>query len=860
MQVKNNTWLAISWRLFKRELGRGELTVICLAIILAVSSVLALSSVTTRVEQAIMSKSAAFLSADNDIISAHPMPDSYLEKAKELNLGVDEHIYFNSMAFAGDEMSIVVVKAVSPSYPLRGELKVESLTEQSIVTANGPKLGELWISKRLYHTLKLNDQPVNGGNVQLDIGELTLTVAGIIDAEPDAPFQVFNSGTRVIMHVDDVAKTQVIQPGSRISYRSLFAGDSDKLAELEEWLKPQLTENQRWRTVKQGASGVSESLNKAESFLMLAGVIGVLLAAVAVSVATKLYSQRHFDAIAIFKTLGASKKQVQQVYLSQLTFITIFSVLVGLLIGLGLQTLALDVMSEHLPKDMPELGYKPVIMATLSGVICVSLFSLPSLKQLFTIPPLRVLRRTLGDVFTTSTGAKVVMALATVGLIYLYSQELKITSIVVAAAIALGVVILTVGNLMVRFGRNASQSVGSSALKIALASLKRRSKENTSQLIGFTLAIMMVLILFALENRIIKEWQEQLPVGAPNHFIINISEYELPEIKQKFADQNIEPRPFYPIIRGRLTQINDEVLLQGDKLNDGAKLTDGAEEQKQQDKKEAEEPQQRVGMGRELSLTFSMEKPDNEIIAGTWMPEGVAKQVSVEKGVAERLKIELGDTLHFLVGAKQVFAQVTSVREVNWQTLQANFIMIFSDDVLSDFPATYINSFYLPKQDKLWLNELLAEHPTVSVVDIDAMISQIQETIAQVSTSISFVLVVVVIAATLVLLSQVQSSLDERRQETVIYRTIGAKANLIQRAILLEFMALGAIAGIIAAAIAELSLLLLQTMWFDMQWQPHWSLWFIGPVSGSAFVATVGVISTKLMLKMTPSQLIRQLS
>lgn len=849
-------WLKIAWRLFLREFGRGELTIIALSIILAVSSVMALSSVTDRVEQAIMSKSAAFIAADRDLRSAHPIDDLFTEQAKTLGLKTDRHTYFNSMAFAGDEMSIAVIKAVTDTYPLKGELFISKTTEAEKVKVNGPEQGEVWISKRLFYALNLDEQKLaNNEYVPIEIGEAEFNVTAVIVEEPDAPFEVFNAGTRIIMNRGDVAKTNVIQPGSRITYRDLFAGEQDALDDFVEWAKPQLKANQRLRDVKEGADGISGALTRAESFLMLAGVLGVLLAATAVAVATRLYSQRHFDSIAIFKTLGASIQQVRVVYLFQLVLIAIFSIIIGIIIGSLMQFGAINLMSEYLPEQLPPIGYKPVVMAILTGFVCSLMFSVPSLLKLFAVPPLRVLRRNLGDELSTSWMARGIMAVTTVLLVLIYSQNLKVTAIVMAGGAVLTVLIAVVARLMINVSRKIGASVGGSASKIALASLKRRAKENTSQLIGFTLAIMLILILYSLKNSIIKEWQEQIPVGTPNHFVINIAQHELEQVKQMFAEQDVEPEQYYPIIRGRLTAINDETVNDKDDDDTGAKHTSGEEVERE------EEEEGRQGLGRELNLTFSDQLAANNVLKqGEWMPEVDFPQVSIEEEVAERLDVKLNDKLKFLIGAKEVEVTVTSIREVDWNSFQPNFFMVFHPSVLADFPATYITSFYLPTEQKLWVNELIRAYPTLSIIDVEAMIEQIQEVIEQVSVSIQLVLIVVVCAATLVLLAQVQSSLDERRRETVIYRTLGARGKMIQNAITIEFLALGGIAGVIAAIVAEASLFMLQWQMFEMDWQLHPELWLIGPLSGALFVALVGNLSTRSLMKMTPNQMIRQLS
>lgn len=861
-------WLRIAWRLFIREFGRGELTIIGLSIILAVSSVMALSSVTDRVEQAIMSKSASFIASDKVIYSSHPINVNFEQHALSLGLQTDRHIYFRSMIFAEEEMVLAVVKAVTEQYPLRGDFTIhQNLTTTEELVKSGPKQGEAWISKRLFYALALDDALINTATPpKVAVGELELDIAGIIASEPDAPFQVFDAGTRVIINIADVPATEVIQPGSRISYSNLFAGNDEAIDAFEQWVKPQLKENQSIEGVEDSENAVSNSLSRAESFLMLAGVLGVLLAATAVAVATRLYSQRHFDSIAIFKTLGASIQQVKVIYLFQLVLIAVFSILIGIVVGGTMQFLAVKVMAEYLPANLPSVGYKPIVMAILTGFICALMFSIPSLLKLFAVPPLRVLRRNLGDGIGVSISARVIMAVTTILLVLLYSQNLKLTGIIMAGGAVLVTLIIVAASVMIYWSRQIGASVGGSSLKIALASLKRRSKENISQLIGFTLAIMLILILYSLQNSMIKEWQKQIPVGTPNHFVVNIAQHELAEVKQKFEQKGIQPEQYYPIIRGRLVGINGEkVTDKPDDETSGAKLDNRGEEPETQttDSQGEEQNKQdtRRGIGREVNLTFTEQLAENnKVLEGEWMPENIENQVSIEEGVAERVGLKLGDSLTFLIGAKEVDVTVTSIREVDWNSFQPNFFMVFSNDVLADFPATYISSFYLPKEDKKWVNELLKTYPTLTVIDVDAMISEIQEVIEQVSISIQLVLIVVVVAATLVLLAQVQSSLDERRKETVIYRTLGAKGKMIQNAITLEFLSLGAIAGLIAAAVAEVSLFLLQSQIFDMEWQAHIELWWMGPFSGAVFVALVGTLSTRSLLKMTPNELIRQLS
>ena len=887
------TLLNMGWRLFVREFWRGELTIIALAIILAVSSVYSLTNITGKIELGMMQKSAEFFAADKDIKSAYPIPSQFVKQAQARGLQTDQHSLFSTMVFNNDNMALAMVKAVTSNYPLRGSLLInDNIDPQSISIRQGPPKGEVWLSRRLFNDLGYDQSKLTQHSVQwLELGEIQLKVTGIIESEPDAPINVFGTGARVIINQDDVDKTEVIQPGSRISYRVLFAGDKQLIDDFSQWLLPQLSENQQLRDVKQGTARLSQSLQRAEQFLTLAGVMSLLLAAMAVSVATNLYRQRHLDSIAIYKALGASKPQVQIIYLFQLCIITLLSTLFGVLIGEALQFLALEQMADKLPSGLPSVGWFPLLLSISVGCLFTFVFAVPLLMSLFSTPSLRVLRRNLGDQLPQSLGTKLFSAFSVIALIGLYSQSVKLTVIILVVGLMLVALILSLFKILLLLSKNVSQYFERIEFSIAIASLMRRTTENRSQVVGFSLAIMLMLILYAIEHDILKEWQQQLPEGTPNHFLINVSSDDLVILKSAFQEQQIQPEQYYPVTRGRLIKINQDELIEpeqvsspfsGSRVSNSTDSTSSASNNSahsdntssNQSSKSADElginnveknkgksQSQRFGIGRELSLTHTLKLPkNNQLIEGKWLTNESMQQVSVEKGVAERLGIKLFDELTFVIGAQQVSAKVSSIRTVDWNSFQPNFYMIFSDDVLKPFAASYMTSFYLSKSEKLWFNQVLKKLPTVSLIDVESLLTQIQSVIAQVSVAIRFVLLVVIVAATLVLLAQIQHSLLERRKETVVYRTLGAPATFIQRAIVIEFMILGAVAGFIAALMAEISILSLQYFVFDMAIAGHPKLWAMGVISGAFFISAVGMFSTKSLMKLSPSRLIRHLS
>lgn len=829
-------WFKLALRLFKRELGRGELTIIAIAITLAVLSVFSLSSISDRIQGAILQKSASFIAADRVLQSANRIKPELFDGAPLNGITQDKQITFSSMVFFDEQLEMAGIKAVTETYPMRGQIRFAKTPygEQQLIKGAPPQ-GEAWVSRRLLEimNMKVGDQ--------LEVGVALFKVSGVIIEEPDSGFNPFDSAPRVLLNYADIPKTEVIQPGSRITYRYLFAGEDDAINGLSDWIKPKLLDNQRWYGVKERQSPITNALERSEQFLLLAGLLGVILAAVAIAVAAQRYCQRHYDPVAIFKTLGASGSQVRKIYVTHLCFLTLLSVAAGLILGFVIQEGIFVLLDEFFHSDLPSVGVKPFAMAILTGICCAFMFSLYPLLQLFDIPPLRVLRRSEGDEQGSNWGYLALSGFTVFLLMLVYSQSFEISAILFLVGSGLIVVLLLLSRLFI----NAGRAVGvkpSNPFKLAMASIKRRVKANSVQLITFTFAIHLLLALFILKNDIINEWKAQLPADAPNHFLGNVTKDQMIEVERMMARMKLDSQGLYPIVRGRLVAVDEERLNQNVTKEEEDKSDKGS----------------RQGIGRELNMTWTNTLPKgNEVIDGQWLKPGATGEVSVESRVAERMRIVVGSELTFLIGSEEYKVKVTSLRKVDWNTLQPNFYMIFSDDVLKDFPAIYITAFNVKNEQKQELNQFLRDYPTIMVIEVGAIIQQVQSNIDQVSIGIEFVLLIVIIAGVLVLIAQVQASMEERQQEIVILRTLGAKGSLIRNAVTLEFLMIGVIAGLMATIATEILLGVLQMRVLKMTPAIHWDIWWMGPTVGGAFVAVVGLAATAKLLTRNTNEMLR---
>jgi len=866
MILFRSNWSKQSLRLLKHELMRGELTIVVLAIVLGVGSVFSLAGFSEKIKQALISESTTFIAADRVLQTSRPLPltlnidetkqltrTAIDAQTKQLNISQAQQVLMSSMVFAGDVMQLVEIQSVSNGYPLRGELLV-SFNDNSNETSpvNAPALGTVFIEEKLLSLLE-----VRVGDA-IDIGEASFIIKGIAKQIPDASFSVFTSGAKVLMNIDDMAATKLIQPGSRLTYKYLFSGDESYIKSLDDWIKPQVNDSQRWYDIQSKQSPLANALNNAQKYLSLASLLGIILAAVAVAVASRRYAEKHQSSVAVYKAMGASSAHIKKLYYLHWSLLSLFSICVGLILGYLLAQVGLYAIQDYLPVNaaikgskislfssiFTPLGFYPLFMAILTGIICSFAFAISPLKQLVATSPLAVIRSANLDGTVNNSSVKLSYVftplIALFSLLFLFSRDISLSFTLLLAGVLVSALLLVFGRLLMRLSRSIGTKSGAS-WHLALANLQRRAQANSVQLVSFTIAIKLLLMIVVIKSSLLNEWQAQLPEHAPNLFLINIAKDQVGEVERFIAKENLVTSDLYAIVRGRLTAINnDQITKQASK-----ETNDGSDNGRQ-------------GVGRELSLTWREQLPNENIIEqGQWWSDNQA-QVSIEKSIAERLEIKLGDSLTFQLGSEKFTVPVTSIRKVNWQSMQPNFYMIFSPQVLADFPTTYIASLHVPQQQKKLMQSFLSAYPTISVIDVDVMIAQLRKVIGQVSKAVEFILVLVVFAGCLVLVAQVQASMEEREREIAILRTIGAKGSLLRNSVLLEFVALGAIAGLMASVAMELTVYLLQSNLFKMQTSFHFEYWFFGIVAGAGFVGIIGLLSCWRLLNMSSVTLIRR--
>lgn len=835
-------------KLLWRDWRGGQLNLVVSALVLAVMVVTAVSLFADRVERGLNQQISRFLAADLALRGGIDISDEYRLKATELGLQTADTASFRSMVFAGEKNHLASVKAVSTAYPLRGEVELSNNLAGGDVLylTHGPAKGEAWGEARLFNLLgiKLGDK--------LEVGYLNLTVSKLIINEPDRGFGFGAAGARVMINHADLAESKLIRPGSRIGYRLLLSGSDANISAYQTWYEQKENalkntneiKHYRLSTPENSEAQLSEAMQRGRSFLLLSGTIGVLLAGLAMALASQRYASRLTDQVALMKAWGQSTSSIRRSHFIRLFLIAAISTMIGMLLGWLAHYLLLEVAHGILNVELPLPGSRPWIVATVTGFVCVLGFALPALWHLPTIAPLKVLRRDIPDSLMGQGRRLMIGILALLLLTYWYSQSL-LTSLLFLAAIF---VLFGVCSLIALQFLKLVQGFGSwrgSYVRLGLANLWRRKSQTLVQLVGFSTTLMLLLIVLGMRTNLIAEWQAQLPEDTPSHFIYNVADSEMNTVKQLLEGSDVTTLPWFSMVRGRLVAINDDAISR-------------------------ERMSKSDGLSREVNFTQTTELPvSNKVVEGQWWdkaPTGL--EFSIEQEVASEIGLTIGDDVEFSVGGIKFNARLANIRSVNWQSMNLNFYVIFYPGALDKFAPNWVTAVHANTEQVAhgaltnqapFVTQMVKQFPAAVVLELGDVIARVRQIIDRVTQGLELILMLVLVCGALVLFAAIGVSYDERLRESAILRTLGSSKKIIIGALATEYVALGAIAGLIASAGAEIVLFIVQTQLFDLDPQWHLNLWLIGVGSGIALITVLGLLRSKNIITAPPLQSLRQL-
>jgi putative ABC transport system permease protein len=810
-----------------RDLKSGELSVLLLALSVAVLSLTAVGFFTSRISQGVRAQAAEVLAADLRLESPSPIPPRYFSEAHKRGLKTAEIVAFPTAIFNGDSSQLAALNAVTANYPLRGHMRIAD-TPFGIArtTDRTPKVGEVWIDARIIAQLK-----VSLGDM-LRIGAGSFRVTEVLDYRPDQGTGFVNLAPAVLLNYEDIGATQLIQPGSRVTYSALFAGPASEVSDFREFLTTNKAAGERMREVDESSRQLNSAIDRASRFLNLASLASVLLAAVAVAMGARRYAKRHIDTVALMKCMGASQNFVLSISIIELSLLAVAAVAVGASLGYLAQSGLAWLLRDLIRTELPAASLAPLPIALVTVMAMLIGFALPPLLQLKNTPPGRVLRKSV-TAPPLRFGLSYVFALAALfAILWSLVRDTELVVSELAGVLGVGCVLTGAGYGLVRLTGRLRGGVGI-AWRYGLANVSRRGGGSVVQIVAFGLGLMVLLLLAVVRGDLLADWRRSLPNNVPNNFLINIRPDERPPLEEFLKSHGLGQPQMYPMVRARMTAINsvpaESVKLKGESG--------------------------RGFIEREQNLTWATTlMDDNQLIAGRWWgPEDYGKPlVSVSSEYQEALQLNLGDKLTFDVAGETLTVEIASIRKVRWDSFRPNFFLVFPPKLLDGAAGTYMTSVYLTPTQRPALVDLVRQFPTISVFDVDAILKQIREIMDRASLAVQYVFLFTLVAGVVVLLAAVQSTRDERRYESAMLRTLGASRTTVLQGVAAEFSALGFLSGTLAAFGATGVGWILAHRLFSLQFAIDPWVWVLGLVCGTILVGLSGTLATRRVVNTPP--------
>ncbi len=838
-----------SLRMTARDWRAGELRFLLVALVVAVSALTAVGVFVDRMRAGLNRDAHQLLGADLLINADQPLRQDWRDEAGRRGLLLADTVTFPSMAQAGQgdasQAVLASVKAVSPTYPLRGQLKVttspiDASEALGDATRDTPAPGTVWVDVNLLPAL----QAKVGSSIQL--GDRRFRIARLIATEPDRGASFSNFAPRVMLAMADLKATGLVDNYARVTYRMQVAApspnDQARVADYERWVRERMridnVKGVRIETLENGRPEMRSTLDRAERFLALVGLLSAMLAAVAVAMAARRFMQRHLDAVAMLRCLGMTQNDVGLLFLIEFTLVGLLGSVLGVLVGFGAHFVLLELIGNLIPAELPQAGLLPALQGVATGMLLLVGFALPPVLQLRNVPHNRVIRR--------EQAAPRPMALATyglgtavfVGLLLWQAGDLKL-ALLTAGGFLGGLAVFALVGWLALLGLRSLRGVsGNQGWRFAITSLQRRPGATVVQIVSLSLGLMALLVLTVVRGDLMQAWRVATPADAPNRFIINIQPDQKAGVEKSIRAAGVDNLTLYPMIRGRLVAVNGSPITASTYTEERAKaLSD-----------------------REFNLSSTGELPDqNDIVAGRWYRDapGVA-EASVEQGIAQTLRLKLGDTMRFDMGGLLVDAKITSLRKLEWGSMRANFFVIVNPAAMKDAPTTYMTAFHLPARGVGLANTLTRQYPNLTVIDVSGIIRQLQDVLDQVVTAVEFLFLFTLASGVLVLYAALMGSTAERTREAGLLRALGATRGQLASAQRIEFALVGGLSGLLAASGAAALGWALAEYQFKFPWHFEPQVWAAGLVVGAVCALIGGWLGLRNVLRQPPLQTLRE--
>ena len=803
---------------FWSEVFSGDLLILFLSIVLAVTSISSVGFLGDRLKSSMQMQASSILGADLVLRSASKIDSKYLDLAAANDLDSAEMSTFLSMVITEDDNLLTSIKAVTASYPLRGELKIVNSQGTKIKHFGSPEPGNIWIERKVLETLELMELD------KVSIGNKNFIVKGIIEDYPDRNSSFVGFYPVAIVNINDVDAMGVIQTGSRVVYRNLFSGTQDNLERFEKSLEG-MPANIRVQNALDVGDNLGEDIANSTTFFNLASLFTIIISVIASMMAVRRYASRNLLHTSLMKVFGASKLFILGHQIMQLTLVAIFASSLGLIFGYGLQHLLLSTLQGIINADLPPPSSRPVILGFITAAFVIFATASPYIKILSETEPIRILRNDFNIKLSSNLMIYLVAFFTMFGFLGALFQDIKLIIYIVISLILVTFFLYLIGRLLI-YGLSRVKFSYGTGWKLGLKNIVQRGNDSILQVIIFGLSLLFLVVLAETRTDLVDSWTETLDEDTPNYFLFNIQQYNLDPISNYFKDQGNVVPDFTPLIRGRLLSaarpgsedINFDNLME-----------------------------------REANLTWQNQLPlSNSLVEGEWWTNGnEVAEVSIDREIAESMNLKIGDELTFSAGGKTFSVTVSSFREIEWQSFSPNFFFILSPAAGRELPNSYITSIKLENSQK-FMNNFTNRFPTITSVNLEAIIEQGKSSLASASLAVQYIFFLTFIAGILALIASVYSNRDQRTKETAIMHAIGASRALIFKSAASEFLILGLLSATTAIifSIALSSVIFIQFL--DLIYSPNLLILGLSYLFGIGFIFIAGVISIRKSIYASP--------
>ncbi|MBK6265721.1 FtsX-like permease family protein [Marivirga sp. S37H4] len=840
--MQNISWLLkMAWRDSRKN--RSRLFLFMSSIVLGIAALVAINSFGDNLTTQINSEAKELLGADVEIESRNPIPDSLRQFLSELNIEQSEELSFASMVYFPNTggTRLVNIRAVEGDYPFYGQ----------IVTTPKQAAEEFYLQNNALvdQSLMLQFNAKTGDSVK--VGDLSFLIAGEVNKTPGQSAITTTVAPPVFIPLSQLESTGLLQTGSRINYKLYikFPEGVNYTTFFKEKLEPRLEKEEvRYDDVEERKEELGDAYSDLTGFLNLTAFIALLLGCMGVASSVQVYVKEKVQSVAILRCLGASSSQGVWIYLIQIFFMGLIGSLIGAALGTVIQYYLPQLFKDFLPFEIELFisGFA-ILQGVVIGVITSVLFALFPLLQIRKISPLKVLRASFEPEQKDRMKYFVffLVVLFIFGFSFSQLRDWQNALVFTIGLILSALILFGVGKLIIWLVRRYFPTGSSFVVRQGLANLYRPNNQTLILVITIGIGTALITTLLLSQDLLLNKVKMSSSANQPNMVLFDIQEHQVNELTEMTIADSLPVIQQVPIVTMRLASLKGRSV---DEL-----------------KNDTTTNIKNWVLNREYRVTYRDELIESEtLIEGEFQGEVQNSNdsifVSLDKGLSEDMKVDIGDPITFNVQGAMIKTYVGSIREIDWQRVQTNFLVLFPEGVLEEAPKFHVllTRYEDVNQSAAYQQKIVKKFPNISIIDLDLILKTLDEVLGKISFIIQFMAFFSIITGIIVLIGSVSISKFQRIQEAVLLRTIGASKKQIIRINLMEYFFLGSIASLTGIFIALLATWALAYFSFETAFVPNFGGALVAYIAITGLTVLIGLMNSRSVVNKPPLEILRK--